>query len=152
MKKYLILLTAVALLAVTGCSTVDKALLDKQVIAPATTNAVTGVVTPEQASYAPKPIIENSIATAKQYAPLIPAPYSLPVELGLSALSAGLALYARSRNGKLNTANSILQAVVTGVEAAAHAETKVAIQNAAVAAGVNDDLHAVVQDTTVALK
>jgi uncharacterized lipoprotein YajG len=151
MKKYLILLTAVALLAVTGCSTLDNALLNKQTI-PASTNAVTGAVTPEQAVYVTKPVIASTIATAQQYAPLIPAPYSFPVEAGLGILSAGLALYARSRNGKLNTANSVLQAVVTGVEAAAHSETKVAIQNAAVAAGVNDDLHAIVQDTTVAMK
>lgn len=155
MKKTLLILSAVTLLAVAGCSTLDKALLTQQPsITPATTNAVTGAVTPPvtNSEYVPKPAIQGAITTAQTYTPLIPAPYGTAVDTLLALAAAGLGLYARSRNGalastaaKLQTANTIVQAVVSGVEAVGHPETKAAIQNAAVAAGVQVSLDPIVQ-------
>lgn len=155
MKKVLILLSAVALLAVTGCETIKKALYDQApVVVPASTNAVTGVVTPAVTNVVltPKESITNGAKTAEGYAGALPPPYGT-IAGGLLALAlAGVSIYAKQQNGQLSTAQSVIQAVVTGVEAVGHPETKAAIQNAAVAAGVQADLHPVVQDTTLAMK
>ena len=153
MKNTLILLTAVALtlFAATGCSTLDKVLLAPN-ITPAVTNTVSGAIEPSHTNYVVAPAVADGIATANTYAPLIPAPYNLPVTAALALLSAGLGIYARQRNGQLSTANAIVNAVVSGVEAVGHPETKAAIQNAAVAAGVQSQLDSVVQPVGQAMK
>jgi len=162
MKNTLMILSAVALLAVTGCSALDNAVLEKQqTVTPPVTNSVTGVITPPATNtvYAPKPAIQNTIAAAEGAASLVPPPYGTIAGSVLALLAAGLGLYARSRNNqlidttsKLSTANSVVSAVVAGVEAVGHPETKAAIQNAAVAAGVQTVLDPIVQTTGQAMK
>jgi len=155
MKKLLIILSAVTLFVVAGCSTFDKAALTATPnVTPAVTNAVTGAVTPPatNTTYAPNPALVAGIQQAQGYTGLIPPPYGTAVD-GLLALAlAGLGLYARSKNGQLSTANSVINAVVSGVEAVGHPETKAAIQNAAVAAGVQVNLDPVVQSVGQAMK
>lgn len=159
MKKLFLSLSAVALLAVTGCHTIDGALLDQhQTIAPATTNAVTGQVTPPttNTTLVPKPAITDALNTANTVAGVLPPPYG-DILSGVLALGLGaLTLYSRSRNNQLttqlNTSQQVVQAVVSGVEAVGHPDTKAAIQNAAVAAGVQSALDPIVQTTGQAMK
>lgn len=162
MRNTIALITAVALLAVTGCKSVDNALLvPKEVVTPPTTNAVTGAITPAVTNtvLVPKDGIENGLATGRQVAQVIPPPYGTVLD-GILALGlAALGLYAQNRNKKkeaaetkLDTAVSIVKAITTGVEAIGHPETKAAIQNAAVAAGVQSELHPIVQQVTTEMK
>lgn len=125
------------------------------------TNPVTGVATPVTitntqivdrwfTNYAANPAITNAINLGHEATAFIPAPYGDLAALGLTGLSALLGLLVRARNGQLSTANSIVGAVVAGVEAAGDSTTKASIQSHAAAAGVQTELHSIVQATTQA--
>ena len=145
----------------TGCGTLTKyALVPTATIVqpatPASTNSA-GVVTPAApavivTNYAPNPTVQGALNTGAQYAPLAPAPWGWIASGVLALASAGLGLFAKSKNGQLNDAQSITQAVITGVEAANNADTKKAIQTAAAAAGVQGQLDPLVQSVTAQMK
>jgi hypothetical protein len=155
MKKKFLLILAVAVFAVAGCTTVDKALLQPvQTIKQSATNSATGEVSPAVTNNAvvPNPTIESGLNTGKQFAGFLPEPYGTGAAGILAILSGALGLYAKARNGKLQTANAVISAVVAGVEAVNNADTKTAIQNAAAAAGVQSNLHPIVQEISAVMK
>jgi len=143
----------VSILTLSGCTAVDHALLTPTVT-PASTNAVTGVVTPAVTTYAPNPTVATVLTTGATYAPLAPAPWGWIASGALALATAGLGLYAKVRNGQLNDSQSIVQAVVSGVEAAgtSAAPVKASIQNAAAAAGVQSLLDPIVQAVSAQMK
>jgi len=97
----------VAILALPGCSTMDKALLTpNDTVTPAITNAATGDVTPAvtNTTYTPNPIAQGT-ATAIGALPL---PWCGTAG---AVLGACIAMYANYRNKKL------AGALVTGIEA-----------------------------------
>lgn len=103
MKKTILSLICVSLLALCGCSALDNLILEKQVT-PATTNAVSGIVTPEQTQYS---VSAPALGGAKLVTSL-PIPFAAPAGIVLTFLLQG---YASMRNKKA------LSAVVLGVEA-----------------------------------
>lgn len=153
----------------TGCATAEKYLLTPtaatitaaQPAQPATTNTATGEVIPAQpaqpaqtnvTAYAPAPAVTSILQTGQQFAPLAPAPWGWIASGLLALISAGLGLFAKSKSGQLSDTQSITRAVVAGVEAANNAEIKAAVQNAAVAAGVQSKLDPIVQSVSAAMK
>lgn len=87
----------------------------------------------------------NAIQTAKTVNEVANPTATAPlVNLGLGALAAGLAWWARIKNEKQKGAEALLQTVIDGVEASNSAEAKKAIELEATRRGVNATLHALV--------
>lgn len=101
-----------------------------------------------QTNFVVSPAVTNLVATGQQVTGLLPPPYGTIAGGILALLAAGAGLLAKAKSGQLSTAQSIVSAVVSGVEAAGDANTKSAIQVAASAAGVQADLHSIVQSQT----
>ena len=128
---------------------------------PATTNSVTGVVTPAiPAIYTniPNPIVTQVASYGTAALPFVPAPYNgiLGGVLTLLTLAAGgIAAYKNKQlnttNAKFNTTNAIVSTIVAGVEAAGEAATAVkqSIAKTAIQNGNADDVHEAVQNLTV---
>ena len=124
------------------------------------TNTVTGatvtntVIVPQiidrwQTNYAPNPSIVSGVQTGQSVATsLAPAPYGTILGLVGSALLAGLGLLAKVKSGQLATANQIIGAVVSGVEAAGSSPAKQQIALAAHSAGVGPQLAQIVTAQT----
>lgn len=141
--------TAFAALILGGCSTPETLFP----AIPASTNVITGVVTP-----ATPPVTTNlpnatvtAIATeGNAIAPLLPAPFStaLTALLGLTTLIAGYV--AQRKNGQLTTANQVTTAIIQGVESAgtAAAAVKAAVATVSKANGVSDAVEAAVNQVT----
>jgi hypothetical protein len=138
---------------ISGCGTVDRVLL-VQNVTPAVTNAVTGEVTPPLTNVAIAPKVTATIETGKAYAAAAPPPWGWIASGVLTLLSGGLGIYVKSKNGKLKTSQSMLNAVVAGVEAAGDSagEVKISIQKAAAAAGVQEQLDPLVQKVSSLIK
>jgi hypothetical protein len=140
---------ATSLLLGSGCAS-TKALVSGALLTPsvtqASTNPVTGELTPATTNFAPNPTLVSGIETARQLSPLAPAPFGWIID-GVGGLAlAGLGLYAKRKSGQFNTAQAIAGAVVAGVEAAGHAETKAAIAKESSKAGVAAALDTLVQN------
>ena len=124
---------------------------------PVLTNAVPVVQAVPQTNFVVNPMIQTGATLVRTYAPLLPPPFGDFAALGATAVTGLLGLLLRAKNGqlkstadKLGVAQTIVGAVVQGVEAAGDNTTKASIQSHATAAGVQDDLHDVVQGMTVA--
>jgi hypothetical protein len=109
------------------------------------TNTVVTPAVPAQYEYVP--MLTAGMNTAKTVSGFIPPPYGTVAGIALTAVSAILGFILKRKNGQLSTTQTILQSVITGVEAAGDATTKVSIQSHATAAGVQQDLEPVVQNT-----
>jgi hypothetical protein len=107
------------------------------------TNAV--VVPAVPAHYEYKPIVTSSIGTAQTVAGFLPPPYGTVAGIALTAVSGILGFVLKRKNGQLNTTQTILNSVITGVEAVGDATTKLSIQSHAAAAGVQQHLEPIVQ-------
>lgn len=119
------------------------------------TNTATGAVSTNQTPtqqvvpvYGVSPTLQTGLNYAGAVAPLIPAPFGTILGGVLSLATLGLGFYAKKVNGQLSTAQSVITAVVSGVEVAGDAATKIAIQSHATAAGVQDNLDPIVQTVT----
>ena len=132
MKKYLF----IALIVFAGCKTNP---LIQPVFSPGTTNIQ---------FYVPAAPLTNAIAIANQVAPLIPAPFGEIASGVLALATAGLGLYAKAKSNQLSTSQSMLSSVITGVEKGGTPQTKQAIQQSSVAAGVADQLDNAVHQIT----
>lgn len=95
------------------------------------------------------PIWDKGISGARslntKFNPTPSAPF---VEWGLAALSAGLGWWARVATKKKNEKQDLLETVITGVEEAAHPETKAAIFKISKQWQNRDALEAEVQKVT----
>lgn len=120
------------------------------------TNFVTNTV------FVPKPELVQTIETARAGSVFVPPPYGQMLDLGLGALAAGLAWYARRKtvhandaSAEADTANTIVRAVIrgveagtTGTEAATAQRIKDAINAASKELAVADPLHQAVKEYT----
>lgn len=156
----------VACLFIVGCDPSEYAPIISQpsevttsVTVPAETNDVNGttVITPEQTIEkktvvnlaVPNPKWTTTIETLKGLNSVAnPTPFAPLVTIGLTGLSALLALIAGVKNKKLTTAQAVLNTVVKGVEIAAQPGVKQAISDLALAHGTSDALHTIVQAVT----
>jgi hypothetical protein len=150
-KSVIVALLASAVLLGSGCAA-TRSLLNGALLTPnitqASTNAATGEVAPPSTNYTPNTTLVSGITTARELSPLAPAPFGWILD-GVGGLAlAGLTLYAKKKNGQLSTAQAIAGAVISGVEAAGHAETKAAIQKASADAGIAAPLASLVQSLT----
>lgn len=102
------------------------------------TNFVTNV------TYAVNEKADGYIETAKTINGVVPTPWTAFINYGLIALSAILGLVAKVKSDKAN----ILPAIIAGVEAAGHPETKQSIANQARISGVEDKLRPLVAKLT----
>ncbi len=179
MKKYsLILLTALiisACLYLTGCISTQK--IPAVPAQPASTNAVTGAITPpapavpEKVLYVVSPklasVSSNEAAIYGQYAPIAGAVYPpatpiLTVAQGIfgsvmSAITGVSVLMVRRKNKEklsiakdLDTANGVAKSIIQGVESAgaAAAEVKKVIASASLANGNADHVEKAVNAIT----
>jgi len=94
---------------------------------------------------------QKIIAGGETVSSLIPPPYGTAATAGLGILSGVLGFIARAKSKKLDSVQSIadlVQPMIAGIEKAGDPNTKAAVQSAAVAAGVQPQLHQVVQTVT----
>ena len=127
---------------------------------PASTNSVTGEVTPAKPAITtnlPNATVTNIAATGHQIAPLLPTPSGTLLDGLLLLMTVGAGAVAKYKNSQLNTVQAVQDTIIEGVEAAGPvaATVKQMIAKTALANGVADPLHAAVQavsDTTTAPK
>lgn len=146
-KIAIIVISIIASVYVSGCAT-RVTLVPAQ---PATTNEVTGVVTPAVPGIytnIPNQTVTSSVGYGTQALPFIPQPYNGIVGGVLTLLALGAGAAAAYKNKQLNTANAVVATVVTGVEAAGSiaAAVKQAISKQALADGTADAVHAAVSE------
>lgn len=91
---------------ITSCATVDRTLYREQVT-PASTNAVTGEVTPARTNLAPNPNVETGIAVVGA----VPTPYT---QIGAAAAAILYGAYMTFRNNRnKKTATALAKGVDT---------------------------------------
>lgn len=115
-----------------------------------TTSSVTNqVVVPQSVpQFTLAPSVTTALDTGKTVSGFLPPPWDAAVSIGLTGIGSVLALVLKKKNGQLSTTQTILQSVITGVEAVGDANTKLSIQSHANAAGVEPDLYPIVQSAT----
>jgi hypothetical protein len=131
MKRILLL---PALFLFVGCSH-----LVTPVYQPGTTNVV---------QYIPSAPLTNALGIGQQVAPLVPPPFGEIASGVLALATAGLGVYARIKTNQLSDHQSMLSAVIAGVEKAGTPATKDAIAQNAAVAGVGGELDAAVRQVT----
>lgn len=166
-KKFLLLpiLTAVMLLLATPAHAMHLLfhpgtpipVLTTNYVINVTTNVATGVTstvtnqevkTVEVPQYTLAPTLTTGLATGQTVSGFLPPPYDLVVSGALTALGTILGIALKKKNGQLSTTQTVLQSVITGVEAVGDANTKLSIQSHANAAGVEPVLQPLVQSVT----
>lgn len=112
------------------------------------TNTVQTIVERPQTNSVINPALVTGVQTAQTVAGFLPPPWD-GIITGIGSLVLGaLGIGLKIKGGQLSTANSIIGATVAGVEAANDSATKQSIQQMAAAAGVQSDLHSIVQSMT----
>lgn len=111
----------------------------------ATNQVITPGVLPQ---FEMQPTVSKVLATGETVSGFLPPPYDIVVSGGLTAIGSILAFWLKKKNGQLSTTQTILNSVITGVEAVGDANTKLSIQSHANAAGVQPDLNPIVQTVT----
>jgi hypothetical protein len=106
---------------------------------------VTPAVVPQ---FEMNPTVDSALKTGQTVTEFLPPPYGTVASGALMAVSAILGFFLKKKNGQLSTTQTILQSVVTGVEAVGDATTKLSIQSHANAAGVQTQLNPIVQAVT----
>lgn len=103
---YLLIVGLIFTFTTAGCNSVDKLYKTVTTVTPASTNLVTGVVTPSWTNtvLAPDPVVETSLTALSA----LPIPYAGIVGI---LLTAAYGIYSSTRN------KQALLSVVTGVEA-----------------------------------
>jgi hypothetical protein len=123
----------VALLGVNGCALLSKSY-------PNGTNAAP--------VYVPSSLASNINNGAQQVAAVVPTPYGGLLATVATLAFAGLGLFARIKTTAAANNESMLTAVISGVENANIDSVKQAVSNAAVSAGVSGILATKVQSVT----
>lgn len=104
-QSYAVLASAAFAVAAISCATVDRTLYREQVT-PASTNAITGEITPARTNLAPNPNVETGIAVVGA----VPTPYT---QLGGAAAAILYGAYMTYRNNR-NKKTAV--AIAKGVE------------------------------------
>jgi hypothetical protein len=94
---------------------------------------------------------QNLISGAQTVSSLLPPPYGTAATAGLGVLSGLLGVIATIKSRNLNSVQSVanlVEPMIAGVEAGGDPATKQAIQSYAAGAGVQTDLHPLVQKVT----
>jgi hypothetical protein len=99
-------------------------------------------------AYQVSPKTTTTLQTGEAIAGAVPAPYGTLAILGLTALSGVLGIFAKLKSGQAASAQEVadlVNPIIAGVESVGNPATKLAIQQHAVAAGVQDVLDPLVQ-------
>ncbi len=94
---------------------------------------------------------QNVLTTGETVSSIVPPPYGTIGTLVFGGLSGLLMFYLKIKNKKLIEAQDVADLVnplIAGIEAGNHGPTKVAVQNAAAAAGVQPELDVKVQEVS----
>lgn len=132
-------------LAITGCA--SRVVVTPE--QPATTNAVTGVITPAVPAVItniPNETATKVIGYGNAVLPFVPAPYGDLLALLLGAAAGVTGFIAKRANAKTARDEATIATIVKGVEAAGEAASavKVSISNTALARGTSDAVQAAV--------